>query len=134
MVQAARSSKQNILEGSQASATSKEAEIKLTGVARASLEELLEDYRDFLRTRGFTEWSKEHSHTRRLRELNRQPDATYETLKAAIEHPDPIIAANVMIGLIKLTNYLLDQQLKRLEQDFLKQGGLRERMTNARLA
>src|SRR5215210_6250677 len=52
MVQAARSGKQNILEGSQASGTSKETEIKLMNVARASLEELLEDYRDFLRTRG----------------------------------------------------------------------------------
>ncbi|MBE7538881.1 MAG: four helix bundle protein [Opitutaceae bacterium] len=134
MVQAARSGKQNILEGSQASGTSKETEIKLTNVARASLEELLEDYRDFLRVRGIAEWPREHSHTRRLRELNRQPNASYDTFKKGIEHPDPAIAANVMIGLIKLTNYLLDQQLKRLEQDFLNEGGLRERMTRARLA
>jgi len=134
MVQAARSGKQNILEGSQASGTSKETEIKLTNVARASLEELLEDYRDFLRVRGIVEWPREHAHTRRLRELNRQPDASYETFKKGIEHADPAIAANVMIGLIKLTNYLLDQQLKRLEQDFLHEGGLRERMTRARLA
>jgi four helix bundle suffix protein len=95
---------------------------------------LLEDYRDFLRVRGISEWPKEHSHTRRLRELNRQPNAGYDTFKKGIEHPDPAIAANVMIGLIKLTNYLLDQQLRRLEQDFLKEGGLRERMTRARLA
>jgi len=67
MVQAARSGKQNILEGSQASGTSKETEIKLTNVARASLEELLEDYRDFLRVRGIEEWTKEHQYTRRLR-------------------------------------------------------------------
>ena len=130
MVQAARSGKQNILEGSQASGTSKETEIKLTNVARASLEELLEDYRDFLRVRGIAEWPKEHPHTRRLRELN----PSYETFQKGIEHSDPAIAANVMIGLIKLTNYLLDQQLRRLEQDFLKEGGLRERMTRARLA
>src|SRR5438034_1684364 len=134
MIQAARSGKQNILEGSQASGTSKETEIKLTNVARASLEELLEDYRDFLRLRGLEEWPKEHRYTRRLRELNRQPNANYETFKKGIEHPDPLIAANVMIGLIKLTCYLLDQQLRRLEQDFLKEGGLRERMTRARLA
>jgi four helix bundle suffix protein len=134
MVQAARSGKQNILEGSQASGTSKETEIKLTNVARASLEELLEDYRDFLRVRGFAEWSKEHSHTRRLRELNRESGASYATFKKGIEHPDPAIAANVMIGLIKLTNYLLDRQLRRLEQDFLQEGGLRERMTRARVA
>ena len=134
MVQAARSGKQNILEGSQASGTSKETEIKLTNVARASLEELLEDCRDFLRVRGIAEWPRDHSHTRRLRELNRQPYPTYDTFRRGIEHPDPAIAANVMIGLIKLTNYLLDQQLRRLEQDFLQEGGLRERMTRARLA
>lgn len=133
MVQAARSGKQNILEGSEASGISKETEIKLTGVARASLEELLEDYRDFLRLRRVEEWPKEHRYTKRLRQLNRQPNANYETFKKGIEHPDPIIAANVMIGLIKLTNYLLDQQLRRLEQDFLKEGGLRERMTRARI-
>jgi four helix bundle suffix protein len=134
MVQGARSGKQNILEGSEASGTSKETEIKLTSVARASLEELLEDYRDFLRVHGLDEWPLEHRYTRRLRELNRQPGANYETFKKGIEHPDPAIAANVMIGLIKVTNYLLDQQIRRLEQDFLKEGGLRERMTRARLA
>ena len=72
MVQAARSGKQNILEGSRASGTAKETEIKLTNVARASLEELLEDFRDFIRLRGIQERTKEHSHTRRLRQLNRQ--------------------------------------------------------------
>jgi four helix bundle suffix protein len=134
MIQAARSGKQNILEGSQASGTSKETEIKLTNVARASLEELLEDYRDFLRVRGLEEWSKDHRYTQRLRQLNRQPNAGYDTFRKGIEHSDPAIAANVMIGLIKLTNYLLDQQIRRLEQDFVNQGGLRERMTQARLA
>lgn len=133
MIQAARSGKQNIIEGSQASGTSKETEIKLTNVARASLEELLEDYRDFLRTRCIEEWSRDHAFTSRLRELNRQSNPTYETFRNGIEHADPAIAANVMIGLIKLTNYLLDQQLRRLEKDFLKEGGLRERMTRARL-
>ncbi|PYL48587.1 MAG: four helix bundle protein [Verrucomicrobia bacterium] len=134
MVQAARSGKQNILEASRASGTSKETEIKLTNVARASLEELLEDYRDFLRLRGIAEWPKDHSYTRRLRQLNRMPDANYETFRKGIEHPDPAIAGNVMIGLIKLTNYLLDQQLRYLEEAFVKEGGLRERMTRARLA
>jgi four helix bundle suffix protein len=134
MVQAARSGKQNILEASRASGTSKETEIKLTNVARASLEELLEDYRDFLRLRGIGEWPKDHSYTRRLRQLNRTPDANYETFRKGIEHPDPSIAGNVMIGLIKLTNYLLVQQLRYLEDAFVKEGGLRERMTRARLA
>ncbi|MFN6129900.1 MAG: four helix bundle suffix domain-containing protein [Planctomycetota bacterium] len=133
MVQAARSGKQNIVEGSQASGTSKETEIKLTKVARASLEELLEDYRDYLRVRDLEEWTKEHPYAARLRELNREPNANYDTFRKGIEHPDPSIAANVIIGLIKVTNYLLDQQIRRLEQDFLKEGGLRERMTQARL-
>ncbi|MGV3720835.1 MAG: four helix bundle protein [Actinomycetota bacterium] len=118
MVQAARSGKQNILEGSQASGTSKETELKLTNVARASLEELLEDYRDFLRVRDLEEWSRNHPHTLRMRELNRQPGADYSTFRNGIKHADPAIAANVLIGLIKLINYLLDQQLRRLEQDF----------------
>jgi four helix bundle suffix protein len=134
MVQAARSGKQNILEGSQASGTSKETEIKLTSVARASQEELLEDYRDFMRNRRIEEWPPEHPYARRLRQLNRTQDANYETFRKGIEHPDPAICANVIVGLIKVTCYLLDQQLRRLEQDFLQEGGLRERMTRARLA
>lgn len=133
MIQAARSGKQNIIEGSQASATSKEMEIKLTGVARASLEELLEDYRDFLRTRGLEEWTPDHPYSRRLRQLNRQPGASYETFSKGLEHSEPAIAANVLIGLTRATTYLLDQQLRALEQAFLKEGGLRERMTHARL-
>ncbi|MFA7343854.1 MAG: four helix bundle suffix domain-containing protein [Terrimicrobiaceae bacterium] len=134
MVQAARSGKQNILEGSEASATSKETEIKLTNVARASQKELLEDYRDFMRNCNIKEWKPDHPYALRLRRLNRTPDANYATFKKGIEHPDPAICANVIAGLIKVTCYLLDQQLKRLEQDFLKEGGLRERMTRARLA
>ena len=133
MVQAARSGKQNIVEGSQASGTSKETEIKLTNVARVSLEELLTDYRDFLRTRGLTEWPQDHPYTKRLRTINREPGANYETFRKGIEHPDPEISANVLIGLIRVTNYLLDQQLRRLEADFVTSGGLRERMTQARL-
>src|SRR5216117_3520087 len=102
MVQAARSGKQNIVEGSKASGTSKEMEIKLTNVARASLEELLTDYRDFLRTRGFSEWPKDHRYVRRLRELNRVPNSNYETFRKAVENPDPEIRANAIIGLIKV--------------------------------
>ena len=134
MIQSARSGKQNILEGSEPSGTSKETEIKLTGVARASQKELLEDYRDFMRNRGIAEWAPDHPYALRLRRLNRTPGANYQTFKKGIEHPDPAICANVIAGLIKVTCYLLDQQLRRLEQDFLKEGGLRERMTRARLA
>src|SRR5262245_19167272 len=129
MIQAARSGKQNIIEGSMAAGTSKETEIKLTGVARASLEELLADYRDFLRLRGLQEWSASHPYGRRLRELNKIQNATYETFRKGIENPDPAIAANVIIGLIRVTGYLLDRQLSYLEKAFVKGGGLRESMT-----
>jgi four helix bundle suffix protein len=134
MIQGARSGKQNIVEGSQASGTSKVMEIKLTSVARASLEELLEDYRDFLRTRKLEEWPRDHPYALRLRQLNRTPGATYETFRKGIEHDDPAICVNVIIGLIKVTTFLLDRQLEALEQAFLKDGGLREAMTRARLA
>jgi four helix bundle suffix protein len=134
MIQAARSGKQNILEGSEASATSKETEIKLTNTARASLKELLEDYRDFMRNRGVAEWEPDHRYALRLRELNRTQGADYATFKKAIEHSDPAICANAIAGLIKVTCYLLDRQIERLEQDFLREGGLRERMTRARIA
>jgi four helix bundle suffix protein len=133
MIQAARSGKQNIIEGSMASATSKETEIKLTSVARASLEELLADYRDFLRERGLQEWPREHAYALRLRELNKIPDATYATFRKGIESPDPAITANVIIGLIRVASYLLDRQLRHLEKNFVQEGGLRERMTRTRL-
>jgi len=133
MIQAARSGNQNIIEASMASSTSKETEIKLTHVARASLEELKEDYRDFLRLRGFEEWDKNHPNARRLSGLARTPGANYETFRKAVEHPDPAIAANAILGLIKITTYLLDQQLRQLEKTFVEPGGLRERMTRARL-
>lgn len=133
MIQAARSGKQNIAEASMASATSKETEIKLTNVARASLEELLIDYQDFLRTHKLKEWVKDHKYVTRLRELNRTPNANYETFKKGIENPNPEISANVLISLIKITSYLLSRQIKRLEEDFIKEGGLRERMTKARI-
>jgi four helix bundle suffix protein len=133
MVQAARSGKQNILEGSQASGTSKETEIKLINVARASLEELLEDYSDFLRTLGSPEWDKNSREALFVRKLGSRPDIGYQSFKAFVETRPPDIVANLVICLIHQTNYLLDRLLRRLEQDFLKQGGLRERMTRARL-
>lgn len=134
MVQAARSGKQNIAEGSMASATSKETEIKLTNVARASLEELQIDYEDFLRTRKLPIWGKDHRLVARVRELNKSnPIPTYETFRKAIEHENPEICANTMITLIKICTYLLSQQIKKLEIAFVKEGGLRERMTRARI-
>ena len=98
------------------------------------MKELLEDYRDFMRNRGITEWAPDHPYALRLRQLNRTRGANYETFKKAVEHSDPAICANAIAGLVKVTCYLLDRQIERLEQDFLKEGGLRERMTRARLA
>lgn len=133
MVQAARSGKQNIIEGSLASATSKETEIKLTNVAKASLGELLEDYRDIMRTKGFEEWSMDHRYARRLSALCRVPNANYATFKKAVEHQDQAIRVNAIAGLTKVTIFLLKRQIEQLEQDFLKNGGLRERMYRARV-
>ena len=133
MVQAARSGKQNILEGSQASGTSRETEIKLVNVARASLEELLEDYRDFLRVRGAVLWAKDAKEALFVRKLGARQDSSYETYKPYLETRPPEVVANILICLIHQTNYLLDQQLRRLEKEFLERGGLRENMTRARL-
>jgi len=89
MVQAVRSGKQNIAEASVASGTSKESEIKLTNVARASLEELLIDYRDFLRTHKLSDWEQYHLYAERLRFLNRNMPSLYSTFQKGIEHENP---------------------------------------------
>ena len=133
MVQAARSGKQNIVEGSKAAPTSKEMEIKLTNVARASLEELLEDYRDFLKVRDFPIWDKNSKEALYVRKLGHGNDVNYETYRIFVDTRPAEVVANIAICLVHQANYLLDQQLKRLEKDFLKDGGLRERMTKARL-
>lgn len=129
MVQAARSGKQNIIEGCQASGTSKECEIKLVNVARASMEELLEDYRDFLRVRNLALWEKDSREARYARRLG---DA-YEAYRVFAESRPADVVANIAICLVHQTNYLLDRQIRRLEKDFVKEGGLRERMTRARI-
>ena len=133
MVQAARSGKQNLIEGSKASGTSKKSEIKLTAVARSSLEELLEDYHDFLRTRNLSLWDKDSKAAKAVRRLGSQKDVSYETYQPYVEIRSPETSANVMICLIHQTNYLIDRQIQRMEQDFVRHGGLSERMTKARL-
>lgn len=133
MIQSARSGKQNILEGSKAGTTSKETEIKLTNVARASLEELLADYRDYLRVRDLPLWDKDSKEALFVRELGRKVPQTFEVYREFVETRPAEVIANIAICLIHQTNYLLDQQLKTLEKEFLEQGGLRERMTRARL-
>jgi four helix bundle suffix protein len=134
MVQAARSGKQNIVEGSKASGTSKEAEIKLINVARSSLEELLEDYKDFLRVRALELWPKDNREALFVRKLGAKKDTSYETYRTYVETRSPEVVANILICLVHQANYLLDQLLRKLEKDFLEEGGLRERMTRARLA
>lgn len=133
MVQAARSGKQNIVEGSKASGTSKEMEIKLTNVARASLEELLMDYQDFLRVRDLAIWEKDSEEALYVRKLGMRKPMTFEVFREFCETRSADVVANIAICLIHQTNYLLDQQVRRLEQDFIKEGGLRERMTKVRL-
>jgi four helix bundle suffix protein len=133
MIQSARSGKKNLLEGSKAGTTSKETEIKLTNVARASLEELLDDYRDYLRVRDHPEWEKNCKEALYVRQLGRKVPQTYELYRQFVETRPPEVVANIAICLICQANYLIDQQLLRLEKDFLEQGGLRERMTRARL-
>jgi len=126
MVQAARSGKQNIAEGSMASGTSKKTELKLVGVARASLEELLLDFQDYLRQHRLPLWGKEHPKAKKVRALCYRKDKPY------IEGSPPAISANAMICLIHQTNYLLDQQLRVLEKEFLKEGGFTEKLYRAR--
>ena len=124
MVQAARSGVQNIAEGSLASATSKKTELKLTGVARASLGELLLDFEDYLRQHGLRQWHKDDP----------------EAVKARSDRSDKSdwsdwsdeVFANTMICLINQASYLLWKQMKRLEEDFIKEGGFTERLYNVR--
>lgn len=133
MIQSARSGKQNILEGSKAAPTSKETEIKLTNVARASLEELLGDYRDYLRVRDLPIWGKDSREAHYVRRLGRKTPQTFELYREFFETRPPATVANIAICLIHQTNFLLDQQIRRLSKDFVEQGGLRERMTRVRL-
>ena len=132
MVQAARSGKQNIAEGCMASGTSKKFELKLIGVARASLEELLLDFEDYLRQKGLPLWGKEHARAREVRGLCYQKNRSYKTYKTYVES-SPEIAANTLICVIHQTNYLLDQQLRTLEKEFLKEGGFTERLYRTRI-
>ena len=132
MVQAARSGNKNIAEGSQVSGTSKKMELKLVGVARASLEELLGDYKDFLRQRGLAEWGKNHPMSGMVRRLAYAPNRSYRTYSTYVENAPPDVAANTLLCMIHQTNYLLDQLLRQLEQAFLRDGGLTERLYQAR--
>ena len=132
MVQAARSGKQNIAEGSMASGTSRKTELKLVGVARASLEELLLDCKDFLRQKGLALWGKENAAAKEIRQLAYASDRSYKIYKTYVEEESAETAANTLLCLIHQTNYLLDQQLRQLEERFLSEGGFTERLYQKR--
>jgi four helix bundle suffix protein len=133
MTQAARSCKQNIAEGSAASGTSKETEIKLTNVARATLDELLEDYFDWLKAHDETEWLREDERKIKAREFAKE-HSSWEDWKDIFNTRPPETICNLMIVLIHQTKYLLDKMIASQEEDFKKHGGVRERMHAARTA
>jgi len=138
MVQAARSGVQNIAEGSQASATSKKTELKLTNVARASLEELLLDYEDFLRQRNLTEWDKNDRRRsdfvgHRFESADEVARWVKQVSKRDNELPQGI-AANVAILLIEVTCKLLDRQIASQAESFKRDGGFTERLYRVRKA
>jgi four helix bundle suffix protein len=144
MVQAARSGRQNIAEGSRAAATTSQTELRLVNVARASLDELLLDYEDFLRQRKLRAWRKDDREALEVRAVGRaldQSDQTDRSDPAAhwklyarwLEHRSPEIVANSLICLIHQTNYLLDQQVSALERDFVQGGGYSEQLAAARM-
>ena len=143
MVQAARSGRQNIAQGSRASATSSQTELRLVNVARASLDELLLDYEDFLRQHGLRQWVKDGREALAVRAVGRgdrsdQTDRTDPTDRSAyarwLDDANPAVVANALICLIHQTNYLLDQQIRALERDFISGGGYSEQLAAARIA
>lgn len=132
MVQAARSGKQNIVEGCAAAATSRETELKLLNVARASMHELLADYEDFLRVRGFEKWPLDDERTRKTQAYCNAHEASADFLEQA-QSRTPQTTANIIITLIHQYDVLIRRYIEYLEKSFVEEGGIRERMTAARL-
>jgi four helix bundle suffix protein len=134
MTQAARSGRQNIAEGSRASAASSQTELRLVNVARASLDELLLDYEDFLRQRKLRQWTKDDPEAQAVRALGMRDQsaspnqADYSPWLASTS---PGIIANCLICLIHQANYLLDQQIRALEKAFIQEGGYTEQLAAA---
>lgn len=136
MVQAARSGVQNIAEGSMASVTSKKTELKLTGIARASLEELLRDYEDFLRQRGFRRWEKDSPEALEVRgrRLSEESSGTSAPDPCGIATASAEVAANTLLCLINQATFLLRRQLETLERSFVEKGGFTESLYRERSA
>lgn len=147
MVQAARSGRQNIAEGSRASATSSQTELHLVNIARSSLDELLLDYEDYLRQRRLPRWTKGSPEAIRVRALGRDykhnpadsadpsdPATQFGPYASFVCSDDAALAANTLICLIHQANYLLDRQIAGLESQFIREGGYSERLAAARIA
>jgi four helix bundle suffix protein len=149
MVQAARSGRQNIAEGSRAAATTSQTELRLVNFARASLEELLLDYEDFLRHRRLAQWAPDSTEALAVRQVpqqfkKNQPDQSnltdlsdqerWKLYSCWLEHADSAVRANALICLINQANYLLDQQIAALETQFIEGGGYSEQLATQRLA
>jgi four helix bundle suffix protein len=132
MVQAARSGKQNIVEGYAAGATSAETELKLVNVAKSSLQELLVDYEDYLRTHNLRRWEKHSKELVCAQQLGREHNDTEFWMKLVSTRNDEVIA-NIAIVLIYQTDYLLYKYLQATGERFLKEGGFREKLTRERL-
>jgi four helix bundle suffix protein len=132
MIQAARSGKQNISEGNQAAATSSETEIKLTNVAKASLEELLNDYEDYLRVRNLPQWDARHPRYEKMRQYARSPQIQQD-YAANIQRMNDEELANLCITLIHQATYMLHKLLATMQTRFVTEGGIKERMYQTRL-
>ena len=131
MVQAARSGKQNIAEGNQAAATSSETEIKLTNVAKASLEELLDDYEDYLRVRNLQQWGNLHPRYEKMRQYARSEQIKKDYADKIRQMNDEEIA-NLCITLIHQAMYMLHNLLVTMQNRFVTEGGIKERMYQSR--
>lgn len=132
MVQAARSGKQNIAEGSAASSTSSETELKLMNVARASMKELLVDYEDYLRVRKLTQWDLNDERAIKTRNYCTRHTETTDYMDNIAQRSDEA-TANIVITLLHQFDSMMGKLTERLEKDFVAKGGIRERMTAARL-
>jgi len=150
MVQAARSGRQNIAEGSRASATSSQTELRLVNVARSSLEELVLDYEDYLRHRRLPRWAPGSRESNEVRAVGQQrrtdlteqsaksfyrlaDEQNYELYAQWLDHAQPAVRANALMCLINQASYLLDRQIAALERQFIAEGGYSEQLATARL-
>jgi four helix bundle suffix protein len=142
MVQAARSGRQNIAEGTRAAAVSSQTELRLVNVARASLDELLLDYEDYLRQHALKQWEKDDPQALAVRDVGKQNRSDqsdrsdrsgFSVYAGWLKHNDPEVVANTIICLIHQANYLLNKQIASLERDFIQSGGYSERLAAARI-